>query len=71
MVRSIANQGFLMAKQSTLTGIGAVLFAAGLVLLFAALFRDAAHGGPLLWTGLVVLAATFGCWFAAAKAETA
>jgi hypothetical protein len=60
-----------MVKQSTLTGLGAGLFAAGIVLLFTALFRDAAHGGPILWTALVVLAATIGCWFAAAHAETA
>ena len=59
-----------MAKQSTLTGAGAVLFAAGIVLLFTALFRDAAHGGLLLWAALIILAATFGCWFAAARAET-
>jgi hypothetical protein len=60
-----------MAKQSTLTGIAAVLFVVGLVLLLTALFRDAAHGGPLLWAGLAALVATFGCWFAAANAETA
>jgi len=58
-----------MAKQSTLTGAAAVLFAIGLVSLFAALYRDAAHGGPLLWIGLVLLVVTVGCWFAAAKAE--
>ena len=56
-------------KQSV-DGAAAILFAAGLILLFAALFRNASHGGPMLWTGLVVLAVTIGCWFAAARAET-
>ena len=56
------------AKQSILTGVAALLFGGGVVLLFAALYRDAAHGGPLLWAGLTVLAATVACWFAAAKA---
>ena len=39
--------------------------------MFAALYRDAAHGGPLLWVGLTLLVATIGCWFAAARADTA
>lgn len=56
---------------STLTGIAAVLFGCGLIALFAALYRDAAHGGPLLWIGLVLLAATIVCWFAAARARGA
>ena len=59
-----------MPRRSTLTGIGAVLFVTGIVLLFTALFRDASHGGPLLWAALVVLAGTVACWFAAARAET-
>jgi hypothetical protein len=59
-----------MANQSTLTGAAVVLFAAGLLLMFSAMFRDAAHGGPMLWTGLVVLVVTIGCWFAAARAGT-
>ena len=61
----------MQGKQSTLTGIAALLFAGGLILLFAALYRDAAHGGPLLWVGLALLVATIGCWFAAARADTA
>ena len=60
-----------MAKQPTLTGVGAVLFIAGLVLLFTALFRNATHGGPILWAALVLLAATIGCWAAAAKTPAA
>jgi hypothetical protein len=58
-------------KSSTLTGIAAVLFGCGLVALFAALYRDAAHGGPLLWIGLGLLAATLACWFAAARWQSA
>jgi hypothetical protein len=58
-----------MPKQSTLTGGAAVLFAIGLASLLAALYRDAAHGGPLLWIGLVALVATIICWFAAAQAQ--
>ena len=54
-------------KSSTLTGIAAVLFGCGLVALFAAMYRDAAHGGPLLWIGLGLLVATIICWFAAAR----
>ena len=61
----------MQGKQSTLTGVAALLFAGGLILMFAALYRDAAHGGPLLWVGLALLVATIGCWFAAARADTA
>lgn len=58
-------------NSSTLTGLAACLFAAGIVTLFAALYRDAAHGGALLWIGLALLAATVICWFAAARAAGA
>jgi hypothetical protein len=58
-----------MPKQSSLTGLAAVLFTVGIVLLLTALFRNADHGGrPVLWVALVALAATVGCWFAAARA---
>jgi hypothetical protein len=56
-------------NSSTLTGLAAVLFGCGIVALFAALFRDASHGGPLLWIALCLLAATILCWFMAARAE--
>jgi len=56
---------------STLTGIAAVLFGCGLIALFGALYRDAAHGGPLLWIGLALLATTIVCWFAASRARDA
>ena len=55
-------------NSSTLTGLAAVLFGCGLVALLAALFRDASHGGPLLWIGLGLLAATIVCWIAASRA---
>ena len=58
-------------NSSNLTGLAAVLFCAGIITLFAQLFGDSAHGGPLLWIGLGLLAATFACWFAAAQAEGA
>ena len=58
-----------MAKQSTFTGLAAVLFAVGIALLLTGIFRNADHGGgPLLWVGLALLVATIGCWFAAARA---
>ena len=66
-----AGGNMMQGKQSTLTGVAALLFAGGLILMFAALYRDAAHGGPLLWVGLTLLVATIGCWFAAARADTA
>jgi len=58
-------------KASTLTGLAAVLFGCGLVALLAALYRNAAHGGPLLWIGLALLVATVICWFVAARANSA
>jgi len=59
-------------KSSTLTGIAAVLFCAGLVTLIAAIFRNAdAHGGLLVWLGLGLLVATVACWFAAARVQGA
>src|ERR1044072_1082682 len=58
-------------NSSTLTGLAAVLFGAGIIALFAALYRDAAHGGPLLWIGLALLAAAILCWFLAARGERA
>jgi hypothetical protein len=56
---------------STLTGLAAVLFCCGIVALFTALYRDAAHGGPLLWVGLALLVATVVCWFMAARGQRA
>ena len=44
-----------------------MLFVCGLVALIAALYRDAARVGPLLWIGLALLVATVVCWFAAAR----
>ena len=64
------ESGDLMRKRSTLTGLAAVLFTVGIVLLLTAIFRSADQGGgTLVWIALVALAATVGCWFAAARAE--
>ena len=60
-----------MPSSSFLTGLASCLFGLGLVALFAALYRDASHGGPLLWLGLALLAATVVCWFAASRGESA
>ena len=66
-----ARIGEAAMKSSTLTGIAAVLFAAGLIALIAAIFRSAdAHGGLLLWIALALLVATGACWFAAARAQS-
>lgn len=59
-----------MLNSSTLTGIAAVLFGAGVIALFAAIFRASdAHGGALVWIALALLAATIVCWFAAARVQ--
>ena len=61
--------GQRLKRRSTLTGIAAVLFATGLVLLFVALFRNAAHPGALLWAALTLLALTEALWQVAAEAS--
>ena len=58
-------------NSSNLTGLAAALFGCGLVLLVAALYRDAANSGPLLWVGLALLVATVVCWFMAARGQRA
>lgn len=61
-----------MPKRSTFTALAAVLFTIGLVLLLTAIFRNADHGGGvLMWVALAALIATVGCWFAAARADSA
>jgi hypothetical protein len=57
-----------LPKQSTLTGLAACLFTAGVVVLFVALYHDANRAGPLLWVGVVLLIATIVCWIASALA---
>lgn len=61
----------MAVSSAKLTGLAACLFAAGIIALLAALYRDAAHGGPLLWIGLALLVATVVCWFMAARAQGA
>ena len=56
-----------LPKQSTLTGLAACLFTAGVVALFLTLYREAGNG-PLLWLAIVLLIATVACWIASARA---
>ena len=57
-----------LKQRSTLTGVGATLFAIGVVTLFVALYREGGVGGrgPLWAIALAILAATVVCWIAAA-----
>ena len=57
-----------LKRQSTLTGLSACLFVAGLVVFFVALYHDATRGGPLLWIAGLLLVGTVACWIAAARA---
>ena len=59
-----------LKKQSTMTGLGACLFVAGVVLLFIVLYHEAARTGPLLWIAGALLIGTVLCWVASAEAET-
>ena len=59
-----------LRQESIISGLGAVLFASGVVLLFVALYKDASsHTGwsPLPIVALCVLAAAVVCWIAAAR----
>ena len=59
----------MMPKQSTWTGLAAVLLVVGIGVLLTAIFRNADQGGgALLWVGLALIVATIGCWFASARA---
>jgi hypothetical protein len=58
----------MLKQQSTLTGLSAILFGAGVVLLFLALFHDADRNGPLLWSAVLLLIATVVSWLVAASA---
>ena len=53
-----------LKQRSTLTGVGATLFAIGVVTLFVALYREGGVGGrgPLWAIALAILAATVVCW---------
>ena len=71
MMSALGNHTMVL-KSSTLTGIAAVLFGAGIVALVAAIFRSAdSHGGALVWVALGLLVATVVCWFAAARLQGA
>lgn len=57
-----------LKKQSTLTGLSACLFVAGVVVFFISLYHDATRGGPLLWIAALLLIGTIACWIASARA---
>jgi len=57
-----------LMKQSTLTGLAACLFTAGVVLLFVVLYHDATRSGPLMWLTVLLLIGTVVCWIASARA---
>ncbi|HEV2954752.1 MAG TPA: hypothetical protein VGX95_01420 [Xanthobacteraceae bacterium] len=59
-----------LRRQSTMTGLGACFFIGGVLLLFIALYHDAARAGPLLWIAGASLIAAVACWVASARAET-
>ena len=60
-----------LRQRSTINGLGAVLFASGLVLLFGDLYKNASHTSWSLLpiVALCVLAAAVVCWIAAARWE--
>ena len=61
----------LRPESPTISGLGAVLFASGVVLLFVSLYKDASETAwsPLPIVALCVLAAAVVCWIAAARWE--
>lgn len=52
-------------KSAILTGVAAVLFAAGVALLFVALYREGS--ATIVWVAAVLFFGTVACWFAAAR----
>jgi hypothetical protein len=57
-----------LPKQSSLTGLAACLFTAGVGLLFLVLYHDATRSGPLMWLAVLLLIGTVACWIASARA---
>jgi hypothetical protein len=56
-----------MTKSSTFTGLAAVLFALGLVVMFVALFHE---GSPrIALVAAILFVGTFACWLRAARLE--
>lgn len=58
---------FPQVKSSTLTGLAACLFGTGVFLLFLVLYQGTSRTGLIFGLALVLLAATLGCWAAAAR----
>jgi hypothetical protein len=63
--------GARLKQQSTMTGLGACLFLAGVVLLFIVLYHETARTGPLPWITGALFVGTVACWAASAWAEKA
>jgi hypothetical protein len=62
--------GARLKRQSTMTGLGACLFLAGVVLLFIVLYHETARTGPLPWIVGALFVGSVTCWAASAEAET-
>ena len=60
-----------LRQRFALSGLGAVVFASGVVLLFVALYKNASHtaSSPLPIVALCVLATAVVCWIAAPQDE--
>ena len=62
--------GARLKRQSTMTGLGACLFLAGVVLVFIVLYHETARTGALPWIAGALLIGTVVCWAASAWSET-
>ena len=59
----------LLKNQATMTGLGACLFLAGVVVLFIALYHETSRAGPLPWIAGALLVGALVCWIMSARAE--
>lgn len=57
-----------LARRSTWTGLGALFFTVGIVLLFVVLFHETTRSGPLAIITAALLVGAFASWIAAARA---